>query len=96
MVDVLNASTGMSSSSQRKLKQFVLNRAFNAGFGMDLMVKDLGIALGVAQDTATPAPLSALVREMWRSAQAMLGPGQDHTAIARMVETLTGTELGQP
>lgn len=96
MVDVLNASTGMSSSSQRKLKQFVLNRQFNAGFGLDLMVKDLGIALGVARDTATPAPLSAQVREMWVAAQAMLGPGQDHTAVARMVETLTGTELEQP
>lgn len=93
MVDVLNASTGMSSSSQRKLKQFVLNREFNAGFGLDLMVKDLGIALGVARDTSTPAPLSAQVREMWLAAQAMLGPGQDHTAVARMVEMLTGTEL---
>ncbi len=94
MVDVLNASTGMSNSSQKKFKQFVLSREFNAGFGLDLMVKDLGIALGVARDTATPAPLSAMVREMWAAAQAMLGPGQDHTAAAKLPETLAGTELG--
>jgi 3-hydroxyisobutyrate dehydrogenase len=93
MVDVLNASTGMSNSSQKKFKQFVLSRSFDAGFGLDLMVKDLGIALGVARETGTPAPVSALVREMWAAAQAMLGPGQDHTAAAKLAERLAGTEL---
>lgn len=95
MVDVINASTGMSNSSQKKFKQFVLSRSFDAGFGLDLMVKDLGIALTVARDTSTPAPMAALVREMWAAAQAMLGPGQDHTAMAKLSETLAGTELGE-
>lgn len=94
MVDVVNASTGMSNSSQKKFKQYVLTRSFDAGFGLDLMVKDLGIAMGVARETATPAPLSALVREMWAAAQAALGPGQDHTAAAKISERLAGTELG--
>ena len=94
MVDVLNASTGMTNSSQKKFKQFVLSREFNAGFGLDLMVKDLGIALGVARDTATPAPMAALVRELWAAAQAALGPGQDHTAMAKLSEMLAGSELG--
>jgi 3-hydroxyisobutyrate dehydrogenase len=94
MVDVLNASTGMSNSSQKKFKQFVLSRSFDAGFGLDLMVKDLGIALGVARETGTPAPMSALVRELWAAAQAMLGPGQDHTAAAKVLEKLAGEELG--
>ena len=94
MVDVINASTGMSNSSQKKFKQFVLSRSFDAGFGLDLMVKDLGIAMGVARETGTPAPLSALVREMWAAAQASLGPGQDHTAAAKLSERLAGSELG--
>ena len=94
MVDVLNASTGMTNSSQKKFKQFVLSRSFDAGFGLDLMVKDLGIAMGVARETATPAPVAALVREMWAAAQAMLGPGQDHTAAAKLSERLAGRELG--
>jgi len=94
MVDVLNASTGMNNSTQKKFKQFVLSRSFDAGFGLDLMVKDLGIALEVGRDTATPAPFAALCREMWASAAAMLGPGQDHTAVARLSERLAGQELG--
>jgi 3-hydroxyisobutyrate dehydrogenase len=96
MVDVLNASTGMNNSTQKKLKQFVLSRSFDSGFGLDLMAKDLSIALEVARDTATPSPFAALCHEMWASAAALLGPGQDHTAIAQLSEKLTGTVLGQP
>jgi 3-hydroxyisobutyrate dehydrogenase len=93
MVDVLNASTGMNNSTQKKLKQFVLSRRFDSGFGLDLMVKDLGIALGVARDTATPVPFSALCRELAVAAQAMVGPGHDHTELALVSERLAGWAL---
>jgi 3-hydroxyisobutyrate dehydrogenase len=93
MVDVLNASTGMNNSTQRKLKQFVLSRKFNSGFGLDLMVKDLSIALQVGRETATPTPLAAQTRELWAAAGKLLGPGQDHTAAARFSEALAAGEL---
>jgi len=93
MVDVLNASTGMNNSTQKKFKQFVLSGKYNAGFGLDLMVKDLSIALGIAKDTNTPTPFSSLCREMWAASAAMLGPGQDHTAVAKMSEKLAGSLL---
>jgi len=94
MVDVLNSSTGMNNSTQKKFKQYVLSRAFNSGFGLDLMVKDLTIATGIAEETATPVPFSSLCRELWASAGTMLGKGQDHTAVAKLVEQLAQTELG--
>lgn len=93
MIDVLNASTGMNNSTQKKFKQFVLNGQYNAGFGLDLMVKDLSIAMGIARDTATASPFSALCRELWASTAQMLGPGQDHTAIAKLVENLNRDSL---
>jgi 3-hydroxyisobutyrate dehydrogenase len=96
MVEVLNASTGMNNSTQRKLNQFVLSRKFNSGFGLDLMVKDLSIALQVGRETQTPAPLAAQCRELWAAAAAMLGPGQDHTAAARFSEALAADELTSP
>ena len=93
LVEVLNSSTGMNNSTQKKFKQFVLSGQYNAGFGLDLMVKDLSIALEIGRDTNTPTPFSALCREMWASCAAMLGPGQDHTAIAKLTETLAGDTL---
>jgi len=94
MVDVLNASSGMNNSTQKKFKEYVLSRRFDAGFGLDLMVKDLSIALEVGRETTTPAPFSALCREMWLAAATSLGQGVDHTAVAKMLEQMTGTVLG--
>src|SRR3954454_16527119 len=93
MTDVLNAATGMNNSTQKKFKQFVLSRKFNAGFTMGLLAKDLSIAMQVGRETGTPAPISALVQEMIVSAQAKYGSGADHTEMARLCELLAGSEL---
>lgn len=90
MVDVLNASSGMNNATQKKFKQYVLSGKYDAGFGLDLMVKDLGIAMSIAEETTTPAPFSALCRELWAASAKLLGPGQDHTAVAKLTETLAG------
>jgi 3-hydroxyisobutyrate dehydrogenase len=94
IVDVLNASSGMTNSSQKKFKQFVLSRRFDDGFALELMVKDLGIALEVGRETNTPTPFSALCRELWASALTALGPGLNHTASAQFSEKLAGETLG--
>jgi len=94
MTDVLNAATGMNNSTQKKFKQYVLSRKFDAGFTMGLLAKDLSIALKVGRETATPTPFSALCNELVLAAQAMFGPDADHTEMARLCEQLAGTELG--
>lgn len=93
MTDVLNAATGMNNSTQKKFKQFVLSRSFDAGFTMGLLAKDLSIALQVARETSTAAPLSALVREFIVSAESRYGANADHTEMARLCEVLAGSEL---
>ncbi len=90
MVDVLNASTGMNNSTQKKFKQFVLSGTFNSGFGLDLMLKDLGIALDLARESGTTAPLSSATRQLWEAAHNVLGPGHDHTEMARLSAILAG------
>jgi 3-hydroxyisobutyrate dehydrogenase len=94
MTDVLNAATGMNNATQKKFRQFVLSRKFDAGFAMGLLAKDLSIAMQVGRETATAAPLSALVNEMIVSALAKFGPEADHTEMARLCELLAGSELG--
>lgn len=93
MTDVLNASTGMNNSTQKKFRQFVLSRGFDSGFSLDLMVKDLSIALEMARGGAVPAPFAAQCRELWAAAASLLGPGQDHTAVAKLPEQLAAMEL---
>ena len=93
MTDVLNAATGMNNSTQKKFRQFVLSRKFDAGFSMGLLAKDLSIALQVGRETGTAAPLSALVKEMIVSAEAKYGANADHTEMAKLCELLAGEEL---
>jgi 3-hydroxyisobutyrate dehydrogenase len=92
MVDVLNASTGTNNSTQKKFKQYVLSGEFNSGFRLDLMAKDLTIALGLAEDGHVSAPFAALCREMWEGGLNS-GLGPDHTAIAQLSEQLGGCKL---
>ena len=95
MVDVINDSSGMNNSTQRKFKQFVLSRKFDSGFALDLMIKDVTIATTMGREAGVPAPYAALCRELWQAAGNLLGPGHDHTAMAKLSETMAGFELSE-
>lgn len=93
IVDVINASTGMNHATVNKFKQRVFSRSFDSGFSLDLMIKDLDIALGLARDTHTPVPYAAHCREIWAAAALNLEGGRDHTEIVRWLEQTSGAEL---
>lgn len=93
LVDVLNASTGRNNATERKLRQFVLSRTFASGFELDLMVKDLRIALSMAVDAEVAPGLTAQTLVAAGGAQACLDPGADHTSVIQWLERQAGTEL---
>jgi 3-hydroxyisobutyrate dehydrogenase len=93
IVAILNASTGKNNSTENKFPQFVLSRAFNSGFSLGLMVKDLRTALDVAHATGTPAPLGEACVEAWARAEQLLGGQADHTAAVKYWERLAGSEI---
>jgi 3-hydroxyisobutyrate dehydrogenase len=84
VLDVVNTSSGRSGSTDNKWPNFVLPGTFDSGFSLDLMVKDMRIALGVAEAGGVAAPLSLQALELWEHAAATLPPGADHTEIARL------------
>ncbi|TQF80131.1 NAD(P)-dependent oxidoreductase [Elioraea sp. Yellowstone] len=85
MVDVLNASTGRNNSTEVKLKQHILSGGFGSGFSIGLMAKDLATAGALAEGLGIDAPLAVEMARRWRAAAEALGPGADHTAIARLI-----------
>jgi 3-hydroxyisobutyrate dehydrogenase len=95
IVAILNAATGRNNSTENKFPQFVLPRTFNAGFTIGLMVKDLRIALEVAQATEMPAPLAKACLAEWAAAERELGGAADHTAAVKHWERLAGSEIRQ-
>ncbi len=93
MVEVLNQSTGGSWITQTHFHQRVFNRAFDDPFKLELMLKDMGIALRLAQGTATPMPVAGLGQQLWRMADHAAGAGASVSELVRWVESQSGTAL---
>jgi 3-hydroxyisobutyrate dehydrogenase-like beta-hydroxyacid dehydrogenase len=93
MIDVLNQSTGGSWITQTHFKQRIFNRTFDDPFKLSLMLKDIGIALQLARDTATPMALSGLGQQLWRMADQVAGPGASVSELVRWVEKTGGADL---
>jgi len=86
MVDVINTSSGASVSTAVKFPSYILSASFDSGFGLGLMVKDVGIAVGLGEELGIPAALAEQTLELWREAAAGLPADADHTEIARWVD----------
>ncbi|MFM0603019.1 NAD(P)-dependent oxidoreductase [Paraburkholderia sediminicola] len=90
VVDVLNASSGMNYNTQTKFKQFLLSGTFAAGFSLDLLVKDIGIAVQLADQLGATVPISSACQAAWTEALENLGAGHDHTEIAKVAARAVG------
>ena len=90
---MLNESTGGSWITQTHFHQRVFNRKFDDPFKLELMLKDIGIALELARETGTPMPMSALGQQLWRMADHAMGSGASVSELVRWVENQSGTEL---
>lgn len=84
-IDVLNASSGRNNSTEVKFQQFILSQAFNSGFSLDLMAKDLGIALSMAEGLHRNSPVLEACAELWNQAKHSMPEGRDHTEIFRFL-----------
>jgi 3-hydroxyisobutyrate dehydrogenase len=93
MTDVLNVSTGMSWITQTHIKQRITNRAFDDPFKLELMVKDIGIALELAAREHAKMPLSELGQRLWENADRMAGSGASVSELVRYVEREAGVEI---
>jgi 3-hydroxyisobutyrate dehydrogenase len=83
VLEVINTSSGRSGSTENKWPNFVLPETFDSGFTMRLMVKDMRIALGLAESVGTESGLSAEAARLWARAAEELPGDPDHTEIAR-------------
>ena len=79
MVEIINTSTGRSFVSELVMKEHVVTGAFATGFGLALLTKDVGIAARLAEEMGLDAPVSQLVLERMKLAQAQCGEGADHS-----------------
>ena len=102
MYDVISKSSGSCWSNNNNLPipgivpTAPSNNEYAPGFMVDLMRKDLGLAIAAAKGLRAPSLLAAVAEQLYGSA-SNLGYGQrDMSAVLKAVEALSGTEDAPP
>jgi len=92
-LEVINASSGRSNSSENLIPQRVLTRAFPRTFRLALLEKDIGIAAVLADDLGVRTPVISLAAERFHEAREKLGEEADHVEAVKMIEQENGVVI---
>src|SRR5688572_13000511 len=93
-LEVINASSGRSNTSENLIPQRVLTRAFPRTFRLALLEKDIGIAAVLADDLGARTPLISLAAARFHEAREKLGEDADHVEAVKMIEEENGIKIG--
>lgn len=93
MVDVLNAGTGRNTATETKLPQAILTGTFDFGARIDVMFKDMKLALAEAERLAVPMWVAENIAQVWRYAVTQGDGSKDYTTLIRHMEAWAGVQL---
>ncbi|MEF2978134.1 NAD(P)-dependent oxidoreductase [Subtercola sp. YIM 133946] len=85
MTEVLNSSSGRTNTSERKVAQFMLSGAYDSGFTLPLMAKDVTIAVNLARALGTEGDVSDVVAQQWSGIASTTERDTDHTEMYRLI-----------
>ena len=96
MRQVVGVSSGNSTLFQARVADFLLKDSFEPGFLLDLMKKDMGIAVDLGKALDVPLPLGAGAYQMYAAASCLGAGYLDFSAVSRAVEQMSGVKIGKP
>lgn len=83
LLEGVNAGSGRSGVSQVNYPKWVLSGAFDSGFSMGLMRKDVGLALDLAQQTGVELPGFAGIADLWINQSGDIPDSADFNEITK-------------
>lgn len=86
----INAGSGRSGVSEVNLPNWIANGAFNSGFTMGLMRKDIRLAAQLMDELDLAPPLAKAVAGIWAASAASLPDGEDFNRIVSLRSTERG------
>ncbi len=84
LLEGINAGSGRSGVTQVNFPTWILNGAFNSGFTMKLMRKDVRLAAELIGQTGLQLPLAAEVARLWGTSAETLGDDEDFNRIVEL------------
>ena len=97
IVEVVGTSSGNTWVLQNHFPNTVLKNQHEPGFMLDLMYKDIGLALALADDVGVPVPVAGLARQVYQSGRtAGLGRKDFSVVWKHMAEAAGVHQLAPP
>lgn len=93
LYSVIKESSGYSRMMDARLPSFLLAGSFQPGFKLDLMKKDVNLALLSARAESVPLLLGSLVSQIFSAASASGKGGADFAAAAQFLADLANVNL---
>jgi len=87
ILDGVNAGSGRSGVTEVNCPTWILNGAFNSGFTMKLMRKDLRLAAEMLEKAGAQTPLSNEALRIWADSAAVLADEEDFNRIVDYKES---------
>lgn len=84
VLEAVNAASGRSAVSEVNMPRWILSRAFDSGFTMGLMRKDVRLAAELIEASGLDAPLCREVAARWAMSAERLADDADFNRIAAL------------
>ncbi|AQV17546.1 3-hydroxyisobutyrate dehydrogenase [Acinetobacter pittii] len=92
-INCINHSSGKSNVSEHIMMQRVLNRKFEKTFALDLLQKDIGIALNLVTQNNLELPAFSLIQQQFNQVSKPDAQQVDFSAIVKLLEQQNQLEL---
>lgn len=83
LLEGINAGSGRSAVSEVNFPRWILPDAFDSGFTMGLMRKDVALAVSLAEETGTDTPAFAPIAQLWADSADHLPDEADFNEITK-------------
>jgi len=93
MVAAINAGSGRNSATEQKFPLAVLNRQFNFGAEMHILMKDIDLAIAQGEELGVPMHVCQAARLLFKHAMFKGAAKDDLTTIVRHIERDAGFEI---
>ena len=95
LYSVIKESSGYSKMMDLRLQGFLLSGSFQPGFKLDLMKKDVNLALDSARAEGVPLLVTSAVAQLFAAASTAGKGSADFSAAAQFVADMAGVDLSR-
>jgi 3-hydroxyisobutyrate dehydrogenase len=87
LVEALNGGSGRNSATLTNYPTWIFNGAFDSGFTMKLMRKDVRLAMALLDSVHASAPIAKESGRLWAASEASIGDAEDFNRIVQFIES---------